>query len=213
MTPNPFLTIWLSPRETIRRIVEWNPNYWVIALACLAGIGQAFDQASMKNIGDETPTALIFAIALVAGPLVGLLQLWIGYQLIRWTGRWLGGMASREHLRTALAWGYVPAVFALTLLIPEWLIAGPELFTKQTPHLNAHPGLLMFLKALGAVGGMLGIWSIVTTCHTVAEVQGYRSAWRGLANLLLPFTLVIGLILVAILIPLIIIKGGAALFH
>jgi hypothetical protein len=34
---NPWVGIWMSPRETIRRIVDRDPNYQVITLAALAG--------------------------------------------------------------------------------------------------------------------------------------------------------------------------------
>ncbi len=195
MKPNPFLTIWLSPRETIRRIVEWNPNYCVIWLACLAGIGQVLDRSTMRDLGDKVPLAVLFAIALIGGPLVGLLQLYISSLLIRWTGRWLGGVAT------------------LRQLIAAWLIAGRELFTKQTPYMDAHPVLLIMLTALSVVEVILGVWSFVTTCHTVAEVQGYRSAWRGLGNMLLAGLVVSAALLMILLILLALIFLGGGFKH
>jgi hypothetical protein len=45
--------------------------------------------------------------------------------------------------------------------------------------------------AIGALIGfagvelVLGVWTVVLMCNTVAEVQGYRSAWRGLGNMTL----------------------------
>jgi len=138
----------------------------------------------------------LFAIALIGGPLVGLLQLYISSLLIRWTGRWLGGMATLRQLVAAVGWGMAAQAFALLAFIPAWLIAGRELFTKQTPYLDAHPVLLIMLTALSVVEVILGIWSFVTTCHTVAEVQGYRSAWRGLGNMLLAFLVILAVVLV-----------------
>ncbi|MBI5821045.1 MAG: YIP1 family protein [Verrucomicrobia bacterium] len=210
MTPSPFLTIWLSPRETIRRIVEWNPNYCVTWLACLAGVGQVLDRSALRNLGDTMPLALFFAIAFVLGPLIGVLRLWISSCLIGWTGRWIGGTASLQQLRVAVAWGMTPEVFALLLFIPAWLIAGRELFTKHTPYLDAHPGLLMMLAAIGAVELILGIWSYAITCSTVAEVQGYRSAWRGLGNLVLALAVIIaaGLVLALGCLALVFALGG-----
>lgn len=185
MKPNPFLTIWLRPRETIRRIVKWNPNYCVIWLACLAGIAENLDTFSAGNAGDKYPSAMIIAIALVMGPLVGLVLLWINSLLIRWTGKWIGGTASRKTIRTALAWSCVPTAFALLLIIPKLLIAGPELFKASMPHLDSNPCLWIPFAVLDWIEVVLVVWSFVTLCHTVAEVQGYRSAWRGLGNFLL----------------------------
>ncbi|OHE82105.1 MAG: hypothetical protein A2107_14230 [Verrucomicrobia bacterium GWF2_62_7] len=59
MTPNPFLTIWLSPRKTIRRIIEWNPTFCVIWLACLFGVGQVLNGPTMSDHGDKLPISLI----------------------------------------------------------------------------------------------------------------------------------------------------------
>lgn len=67
----PFRTIWLRPRETIRRIVAVNPDLNVLLLVCLAGIGQALDRASNRNLGDRTPMAMIICFAIVLGPLGG----------------------------------------------------------------------------------------------------------------------------------------------
>jgi hypothetical protein len=38
---------------------------------------------------------------------------------------------------------------------------------------------------------VLSIWGLVLLCNTVAEVQGFRSAWAGLGNVLLAVLLLI----------------------
>jgi hypothetical protein len=106
-----------------------------------------------------------------------------------------------------------PEVFVLPLFIPAWLIAGRELFSKHTPYLDAHPGLMMMLAAIVAVELILRIWSYAITCSTVAEVQGYRSAWRGLGTVLLAGLVVSAALMVLILILLIPIIGGTALLR
>ncbi|OHE82104.1 MAG: hypothetical protein A2107_14225 [Verrucomicrobia bacterium GWF2_62_7] len=133
--------------------------------------------------------------------------------MIRWTGKWLGGTASVQHLRTAVAWGYAPAVFKVALFILALLITGPELFTKPSAHLDAMCGRGLFYLAVGVVAVVLETWSIVTLCHTVAEVQGYRSAWRGLGNIVLSVLVPVAALVVLALILVAVIKGGAALFR
>lgn len=191
MSLNPFITVWTSPRDTVRRIVADNPELHVILLACLAGVGETLDRASMRNAGDKMPIAVIIGIACVLGPLGGLLSLWISSHLLRWTGRWIGGTANREHLKTAIAWATVPAVFALPLWIPELLLFGSDLFTEETPRLDAQPLLWIPFIAIAVVEVVLGVWSFVILCHTVAEVQSFRSAWRGLGNVLLAGAVII----------------------
>jgi hypothetical protein len=157
----------------------------------------------MRDAGDKMPIPVIIGLACVLGPLGGLLSLWISSLLLRWTGKWIGGTANREHLMTAIAWAAVPAVFALPLWIPELLLFGSDLFTKETHRLDAQPLLWIPFLAFAVLEMVLGIWSFVLLCHTVAEVQGFRSAWRGLGNvflagavLIVPLTLLVFTVLV-----------------
>ena len=193
ISPKPWKTIWLHPRDTVRRIVADDPSYGVVLLACLSGVSSVLDRASFRNLGDQVPLATILILACTLGPLIGLLSLWAASHLVRWTGNWLGGSASRTHIKTAMAWALVPVVFALLLLVPELILFREEVFTSGTPSIDSNlaPALALFLLEI-----VLGVWSLVLACHTVAEVQGFRSAWRGLGNILLPGVVVLVLILV-----------------
>jgi hypothetical protein len=188
---SPFLTIWTRPRETVRTILLQNPELYVTLLACLAGIKETLDRAAMRNMGDKTPVPIVVASALILGPLSGLFSLWMFSHLVLWAGRWMGGTASRDHLKTAIAWASVPVVVALPLWIPQLALFGPDLFTKETPRLDAHPLLLIPLIAYGLVEAVFGMWAFVLLCHTVAEVQGFSSAWRGFRNVFLAGAMVV----------------------
>lgn len=181
----PFRTIWIAPRDTVRRIVAVDPGLHVVLLVCLAGIGQTLDRASVRNAGDNIPMAAIIGVACVLGPLGGLLSMWVGSHLIRLSGQWIGGAGNREHIKTAIAWAAVPSVFALPLWIPQILLLGSDMFTEETPRLDAQPMLLIPFIAVALAEMVLSVWSFVLLCNTIAEVQGFRSAWRGLGNIIL----------------------------
>lgn len=187
----PFWTIWTRPRQTVRQIITVDPELHVLLLVCLAGIGEALDRASMRNVGDVLPVAAIIAIACVFGPLGGLLSLWIGSHLIRLSGTWIGGLAPREHIKTAIAWASVPSVFALLLWIPLILLFGSDMFTEETPRLNSQPALLIPFLGIVLAELVLAVWGFVLLCNTIAEVQGFRSAWRGLGNIMLAGAVVV----------------------
>jgi hypothetical protein len=72
------------------------------------------------------------------------------------------------------------------------------------PRLEAQPWLLIPFFAIGFTEFVLGVWSFVLLCNTVAEVQGFRSAWRGLGNLLLS-----GIVVIVPVIVLALIVAGA----
>ena len=131
------------------------------------------------------PMGAIIGIACLLGPLGGLLRLWISSYLIRWSGSWIGGKATRQHLKTAIAWASVPDVFALALWILALLLLGSDMFTEEKPRLDAHPMLWIPFIAIALLEVVLGVWTLVLLCHTIAEVQGFRSAWRGLGNVVL----------------------------
>ena len=147
--------------------------------------------------------ATIVGIACVFGPIGGLVGLWIGSHLIRLSGSWIGGLGNREHIKTAMAWAYVPSVCALPLWIPQLLLFGSDMFTEATPRLEAQPSLLAPFLAILLAEMVLAIWAFVLLCNTVAEVQGYGSAWRGFGNLLLAVAIII--------VPLMMVVFGLAL--
>jgi hypothetical protein len=192
---HPFKTIWTSPRKTIRRIVATDPTLHVILLACLAGIGSVLDRASMRSQGDKVSVEMILGIAIFVGPLGGLFSLWMFSHLIRISGTWIGGVAPRAHLKAAMAWASVPSIAGLPLWIVSFALMGSELFTSETPLFDArveeYPLFWIPFIGIGLLEMTLGIWGIVIFCNTIAEVQGFRSAWTGLGN-----TILAGLLLV-----------------
>jgi hypothetical protein len=108
---------------------------------------------------------------------------------------------------TAIAWAAVPTVFSLALWIPGLLLFGSDMFTEATPRLDAQPLLWIPSLAIAVVAGVLGVWSFVLFCHTVAEVQGFRSAWGGFGNILLAGAVIIVPLFVLALIALVLTKA------
>ena len=181
---NPWFSMWLHPRRTIRQIVETNPDRFVLALAAVGGIAEALTNASSDSKGDNLSLRAILLTALIGGPLMGVLGLWLGGILLRWTGGWLGGQADTRRVRTALAWANVPLVWSLLLWVPALLLFGAELFTEATPVLDAS-SMLSGLHLVFSFGiGIVSIWSLVVFLHALGEVQGF-SAWKALGNSIL----------------------------
>lgn len=192
---HPWRTIWTAPRQTIRRIVCRNPAMNVLALLCLNGIGQALNRASTQNAGDRMGLPAILVGAVVGGALGGIIGGWLMSHLLRASGRWIGGTGERKHLLAALAWAAVPGIASLAMWIPQFAVAGMDMFTSVTPRLDSSPTAMTVVLATGVIEIVLAIWGVVLLCNTVAEVQGFRSAWAGLGNVLLAVVLFIGVIL------------------
>ena len=180
----PFVTMWLSPRRTVRHIISVNPELHVLLLICLGGIGGALDRFSTQNAGDDLPMTAILGSAVIFGPLGALFGLWIGSHLIRITGVWMGGIGDRVHIKTAMAWASVPTFFGMLFWIPQIVLLGPDMFTTEMPRVAANPILALPLLVMGIAELILAIWAFILLCNAIAEVQGFRSAWRGFLNLL-----------------------------
>jgi hypothetical protein len=198
-TLNPWISMWVEPRETIQQIISSNPTRTVLLLAALSGFGSALDKASIKSMGDMFELPIIFSIAAIAGPIGGILSLYLGGALVRWTGTWIGGVASSQNIRAALAWSSVPLIWALLIWIPELALIGDELFTSETPRMDASYTLLLAFLGLSLIELVIAIWTLVILLKSLGQVQGF-SAWRALGNLLLS--------VLVILVPILIIVVG-----
>lgn len=197
---NPWFSMWRHPRRTIRQIVETDPERLVLLLAALGGIVQGLASASNKSQGDRVSLTVILLANLVLGPVMGIVGLWLGGALLRWTGRWIGGQADTRRVRTALAWSNVPMIWSLLLWIPAILLFGQELFTDATPAIDANSLLAVLYVGFSIGTAVIGVWSFVVCLHALGEVQGF-SAWTALLNMLLAF--------LVILVPLLAIVGIA----
>ena len=193
--PSPFLSIWVKPRGTIRNIIETDPTKYVTVLAMIAGLGEALNWASSRNLGDSIPLAVLLILCVLLGPVGGLVSLYIGGALYRWSGSWLGGKASSEEVRAAIAWSFVPTIFTMPLWIPELLIFGEETFTSSTPRMDANPFLAWVLIGF-AVIKLIGVtWAFVVLLKTLGEVHRF-SAWKAYGALFLGSMVILVLILV-----------------
>ena len=180
----PLLEMWIRPRDVVRRLVEENPEKGVVLLALVGGICHVLDRASGRSAGDQLPFWAILLLVAVFGPLAGLVKLHVGAALVHWTGRWLGGVGTPLHLRTAIAWGSVPMIVVLALWFPLLFIIGGEMFTDEMPRTESDLRRLALLLGSVGVQAALEVWSLVISVKAIAQIQAF-SAWRALGNLVL----------------------------
>lgn len=181
---NPWMSIWTRPRATIQYIVNTDPRRGVLLLTATYGFFLLIDRADLSNLGDRLAWPFIALIAAIIGPFAGIAILYIGGALLRWTGNWMGGRASTQNVRAAMAWSNVPIIWSLALWIPALALFGQELFTTRTPLTDAAPWLTLAMTGFGVIQIAAGIWSIVVFLKCLGQVQGF-SAWKALGNAIL----------------------------
>jgi len=203
---NPWIYIWVRPRETIRQIVNAAPDYLVIPLAVMAGLAQALDKAIGRSYGDDFPWPILLFMLIIFGGLGGIASLYIGGAVFRWAGSKLGGVATSEEVRAAIAWSSVPQIIIIGLILIHIFIYRGEAFTSQTPKMDAFTEqnlafsllFLVFNISFLAISVVMGIWNLVILSKTLGEVHGF-SAWRGLATYLIPGIVMLVLVLVYVI--------------
>ncbi len=175
--PNPWHTIWLSPRRTIRQIVDaevrpsWAP---VIALTALhqALMSLRAGPDGTLSFGDAVMPIVMGVVQLVFGILVGPF-------LLAFVGGWLGGDADPVDIRQSVAWSNVPYAIAGLAWIPV-LIA-----YRGLPSAAGTQNALQWLATPFAVAPFLGgLWTLVLQVITLAEVQRF-SIVRALASMII----------------------------
>lgn len=195
---HPFFSIWIYPRDTIRQIVDRNPHQHVLFLAGLSGLALLLDRTMGQNLGDIIQIIYLIPLIVLGGPIIGLLVMYLGGFVLRWTGKIFGGQADVQEVRAAIAWSSLPSLMVSLFNLPILVFFQEEAFRSMTPRTDAilHSNLiyLQLISIYSFVWMLLGIvftlWSFVLLLKTVAEVHRF-SAWKGLLTVAIP---IIGLL-------------------
>lgn len=199
---NPWWSMWIYPRATVRQILDSGATRMVPILAAVYGISYVLDRASMRGVPPSMSPWAVLALAIVIGPLSGFISVYLGGAIMGWIGRRLGGVGTTQEVRTAMAWASVPHIEALVLWIPTLALFGREVFYNDNPIFDAWadaqplvvwPAMLLLLL----VSVTAGIWSVVVTLKCLAEAHQF-SAWRALTSVLVVLSPFIFLIFIAV---------------
>jgi hypothetical protein len=180
-----FFTIWTAPRATIRRIVDSDPTRNVIALAAIGPAISMLVSEWAEALGNNANLSVLWPISVAVyvalSAAFGVISLFIGGAIWRWSGSLLGGVASRAEVRAAIAWSSVPGIAAEIVLLIAVLLGVPVPHQRHVPLSQIDPA---FYKVL-VVEGVLGFWGFIISLKCLGEVHRF-SAWRALAAGLIP---------------------------
>ena len=192
----PWIAIWMSPREAIKKIVDRDPTNQVIMLGALAGalvMLNAMLSAALGFAPTPLPAPLVpyLPILTFASPFLGaafgVLGLYLTAFMMDWSGRALGGVGNALTVRAAVAWSEVPQICLSVVMLSILLGTGVwQALVPSMPDPNgaaaaaANPFTLT--RGLEAI---ISIWSFILMLHCVGEVHRF-SAWRALGAFVLP---------------------------
>ncbi len=186
---NPWIGMWIKPRETIRAILSYNKSYLLTLLYWIYGFPLILQFAQNFSLGDQMSLAYILGIALVGGFVVGFIGINLGALLFYWTGRWIGGLGSFQDVRAAVAWSSVPNIVSMAIWLTQIAMFGNKVFSLMffnTPLVGIELTVTYFCSIISIV---VMIWGIVILLKAIGEAQQF-SAWKALLNVFLPFIVV-----------------------
>jgi Yip1 domain len=201
-----YARILVSPRPTIRSIVDRDPRYRVVALAIISGfigaLAAAIQIRSPKafKIGAHAIPAIASSTMwkirigqVISSPIVAIGFLYLKGAILRWSGGLLGGQARAVEVRAALGWSSVASlltalvIIAFALIDPSATIAASDLRSATTVFARRWPHFVLSLA--------LGLYAFIISLQCIAEVHQF-SAWRALGAWAIESLVLIGTVIV-----------------
>lgn len=184
-------TIMIRPRQTMREVLDAPGGRWVlpiVLITMLSAVIGDFDIHLFRRAIQQKQILYLAPIILVVGTLVWLAV----FYLFSWVAYLIGqkafeGAGSAADVRAAVAWGVVPAIWALLYRIPA-------MFFVQRENVDIGAGKFRISRVMaegcwtGLLMGVLEfaafVWTVVLVSNTIGEAHRF-SSWRGLATLLM----------------------------
>ena len=186
---NPWINIWVKPRDTVKKIVKFNPKYRFVILSFLYGLPMLLHMAQNLDLGERFTTAGIAVAAVVLATFVGMLAITIASGLVYWTGQWIGGKSTYLNVRAAVSWSNVPNVVAIIVWFIMIYNFRSQIFMDGFEEMVMSTSASMMINVAMLVQSVIAIWSFIILVKSLGEVQGF-SAWKGVLNVLIPFFMV-----------------------
>ncbi|GAB4193461.1 MAG: hypothetical protein Tsb0015_16240 [Simkaniaceae bacterium] len=187
---NPWLHIWVHPRNTIQKIIERNPNYRLTALSFIYGFPWLLSVAQSFSLGRFYSAWAILLVALVLAIPVGYILISISAFFFMWLGKLIRGAGGFLTIRSAIAWANVPNAVSIVI----WLIlAGffkEAAFNSDFAKETSYAGYLMGAFLIQVI---FAVWAFILLLHTLGQVQNF-SAWMALLN-----TILVGIVYLALI--------------
>ena len=169
-------TIWLSPRATIRDLVDSGTVKYLLPLAAIAGIEQSLAQVVKYSVDTAAVTLFqILGMNIVVGALGGVVVFPLLASLVKSSGKLFKASAENKSVRISLCWGMVPQVPLLALTILFFLVVGEDLayYSQSDLTSGAQGGIGQSLAVVHLLSTtVFGVWSLAIILAGLSEGFG-----------------------------------------
>ena len=173
-TIHPLVDVWLRPRRVFRELGDAPVGVVDYLLAAAQGVLGSLALSQALSAGLTESAEWIIAKALLAGPVGGVLGIFLMAALYRKLSPLAGGRSSRNQVIHVLAYGTVPMAVSLGLWLLTALLAGNLAFV-DTPPADLEPFLALVLHAHWAANLLLFLWSVILQVMGFSEVEGIET--------------------------------------
>ena len=192
---NPFLSVWLHPKQTARYVIEHKTIVYALMLVVIGYIASGFSGFMNSELYPDFSYVWIFLISIILGPILGIIMMFIASGIVFLIGKLLKGTGSFWDVFKASSLSSIPAIFTGPFYI-LWMFVSPEsfFFKDEVSTVAVIVSIIMIVTA---------IWSIVILVAAVAEAHQF-SIIRSIISLIIPaillFIFIFGLITIIVII-------------
>lgn len=190
---NPWIDIWFNTRKVIRESITKDTFLFALVIGAVVGINTLWNELStssvegVTNFFEHVSFTEKIVWSLLAGPVIGVISLFIMAGVFTLVGKWIGGRGTYRSLFIALGIALIPSVILLGFNVINILLIGEGLMTNAS--LNNVQSTWFMLQGLLTIS--IAVWSFLISLQSIGEAHEF-SAWKALATM----AIVIGLLLV-----------------
>lgn len=185
--------MWTSPRKTIRRIIDSDPDSKLFVLSLIYGLPMMFYYAQNASLGQTSRLSTILLIALIGAVIVGYIGINIGSALLYFTGKWIGGKATFKQVRASVAYSNVTNLVSIAIWLVLMSMFKTSVFMSDFPYASSLGNFALLMNTIFLVQLVVAVWSVVIFIASLSETQGF-SSFKAVINTLLPIGVMFALL-------------------
>ena len=192
---NPFLSVWLHPKQTARYVIEHKTIVYALMLVVIGYIASGFSGFMNSELYPDFSYVWIFLISIILGPILGIIMMFIASGIVFLIGKLLKGTGSFWDVFKASSLSSIPAIFTGPFYI-LWMFVSPESFFFED-------GVSAIAVIVSIIMIVTAIWSVIILVAAIAEAHQF-SIIRSIISLIIPaillFIFIFGLITIIVII-------------
>ena len=203
---NPWLKMWVKPKTTIRKVVDYNPNFRLFWLSAIYGIVSLLSSSQSFALGHRFHFFLVLFLCLIVAPLWGYIVFSVSSFFIFLSGKWLKGSAKYKEVRSAIAWSNAPMIVNIFLWILLLSIFREDMLRDFPASFVFSKAQRVFLFLILLSQLVVSVWIIVLYINALSEVQRF-SIGKAILNIFIAMVIFIAVFFAIALIYFLIMRG------